>query len=264
LGKTRLVANGSDTLAATDKSARYWEIDALRGFAIVEMVIYHFIWDLVFFGLFQANLLTGPWQIFARSIATTFVFVMGVSLTLSHTRASQRAGHTNLFPKFLRRGAQIFGLGLIVTIATYFFIGRGFVIFGILHLLGLSIILAYPFLGRSRWLSLSAGLLVIGAGVYLNSLVVSYPWLVPLGVKQSGIYMVDYYPLFPWFGIALLGVFGGYTLYPAGVRRFPLPDWSRVAPIRGLRFLGRHSLLIYIVHQPILIGIFIILGFGSF
>ena len=93
-------------MAATDKSARYWEIDALRGFAIVEMVIYHFIWDLVFFGLFQANLLTGPWQIFAKSIATTFIFVMGVSLTLSHTRASQRAGHINLLPKFLRRGAH--------------------------------------------------------------------------------------------------------------------------------------------------------------
>ena len=76
--------------------------------------------------------------------------------------------------------------------------------------------------------------------------------------------MVDYYPLFPWFGVALLGIFAGESLYPAGMRRFDLPDWSRVAIVRGLRFLGRHSLLIYVTHQPVLIGVFILLGFGSF
>ena len=253
----------SKTLPVTDRPARIWEIDALRGLAIVEMVCYHFTWDLAYFGLIQANLLAGPWQVFARTIATTFILVMGISLTLSHTRASQRAGDSSLFLKYLRRGGQIFGLGILITIATYFFIGRGFVIFGILHLLGLSIILAYPFLGRSRWLSLAVGLAAIGVGIYLNRLVVSYPYLIWLGVKQSGTYMVDYYPLLPWFGVALLGVFAGYSLYPAATRRFNLPDWSQVGPVRGLRFLGRHSLLIYMVHQPILIGLLILLGFGT-
>jgi len=227
------------------------------------MVLYHFTWDLVYFGLYQANLLTGPWQTFARSIAMIFIFVMGISLTLSYQQAVQRTGHTRHFAKYLRRGGQIFGLGLIVTGATYFFIGRGFVVFGILHAIGLSIIAAYPFLGRSKWLSLVAGVAAIGLGLYLNSLVVSYPWLVPLGVKQSGRYMVDYYPFFPWFGVALLGIFAGQALYPGGIRRFDLPDWSQVAFVRGIRFLGRHSLLIYVTHQPILIGLFILLGFGE-
>ncbi len=255
---------GSDrALPKVDKSARYWEIDTLRGIAIVEMVIFHFIWDLAYFGLYQGDPMSGPWQLFARNIAFTFILVMGLSLTLSYSRAKRRAGPASLFPKFFWRGAQIFGLGLLVTVATYFFIGRGFVIFGILHLLGLSIILAYPFLGRSRWLSLAGGVLAIGAGIYLDRLVVAYPWLIWLGVKQGGIYMVDYYPLLPWFGVALLGIFLGDTLYPDGVRRFNLPDWSRIAPVRGLRFLGRHSLLIYVIHQPILIGLFILLGFGT-
>ena len=75
--------------------------------------------------------------------------------------------------------------------------------------------------------------------------------------------MVDYYPFFSWFGVALLGIFAGETLYPAGIRRFHLPDWSQVAVVRGLRFLGRHSLLIYIIHQPIMIGLFILLGYGN-
>lgn len=246
------------------KPTRLWEVDALRGIAIVEMVFYHFTWDLNYFGLIQTNLLGGPWQAFARSIASMFLLVLGISLTLSHTRASRWAGGTALFGKYLRRGGQIFGLGLLITLATYFFIGRGFVIFGILHLLGASVVAAYPFLGRSRWVALLGGVLSIAVGAVLNTVAVSHPWLLWLGVKQYGRYMVDYYPFLPWFGVALLGVFAGYSLYPQGVRRFTLPDWSEAAPVRGLRFLGRHSLLIYLVHQPVLIGLFIGLGFGTF
>ena len=248
----------------TNKPARLWEVDTLRGIAIVEMVFYHFVWDLNYFGLFQGNLLAGPWQIFSRSIASTFLFVLGVSLTLSHTKASQKAGHSALSGKFLRRGGQIFGLGMVITAVTYFVIGRGFVIFGILHLLGLSVLLAYPFLGHSRWLSLGGGLLAIGLGAYLNTFVVDFPWLIWLGVKQGGRYMVDYYPLLPWFGAALLGVFAGYSLYPQGLRQFHLPDLSRLGPVPGLRFLGRHSLLIYLIHQPILFALFFALGLATF
>ncbi len=251
-------------MQATSKLARFWEVDTLRGIAVVLMVFYHFIWDLNYFGLYEANMLVGPWQIFARSIASIFIFVMGLSLTLSYTRARQRAGHSALFKKYLGRGGQIFGLGMVITLVTYFFIGRGFVIFGILHLLGLSLIIAYPFLHYNKWFSLLAGLLIIGLAIYLDRLVVPFPWLIWLGVKQAGIYMVDYYPLLPWSGVALLGVFAGYTFYPQGVPQFTLPDLAQAAPIRGLRFLGQHSLLIYLIHQPILIGLFIGLGFGSF
>ncbi len=252
-------------MQTTGKLTRLWEIDALRGFAIVEMVFYHFMWDLSHYGLIQVNMLDTPWQTFARSIATIFTLVMGVSLTLSHTKARQQAGHSALFGKYLRRGGLIFGLGMVVTVATYFFVGRGFVIFGILHMLGLSIILAYPFLGRSRWLSLLGSLVAVGLGLYLRRFVLSDPWFIWLGVKQSGRYMVDYYPLFPWFGVALLGIFAGYTLYPGGSRGFTLPDLVGMAPVRGLRFLGRHSLLIYLVHQPILQAIlFAGLSFGLF
>ncbi len=246
---------------ATRRPVRLWEVDTLRGLAVVLMVFYHFTWDLNYFGLFEGNLLVGPWQIFARSIATLFLFVMGVSLTLSYNRERRQTDQTFLFTRYLRRGLKIFGLGLIITLATYLFIGRGFVIFGILHLLGVSIILAYPFLHLNRWVTLAAGLLVLGLGFfYVDDLRVSFPWLIWLGVNQGGRYMVDYYPLLPWFGMALLGVFAGYSFYPQGQPRFLLPDLAGVIPVRGLRFLGQHALLIYLVHQPLLIGLLIGLG----
>ncbi len=244
-------------------STRLWEVDTLRGIAIVLMIIFHFSWDLSFFGLYQIDILSAPWQTFARCIATLFISVMGVSLTLSYHRASQQLGRPASFTKYLRRGGQIFGLGLLITVVTYFYLGRGFVIFGILHLLGVSVVLTYPFLRWNKWVSLLAGAVVIGLGFYVSTLVVTFPWLIWLGIKQAGIYMVDYYPLLPWFGLALLGVFIGRALYPQGARRFALPDLSQLAPVRGLRFLGRHSLLIYVVHQPILIGLLIALGYGS-
>lgn len=269
MSKSTPVASSSPQLVrseplSTEKSSRLWEVDALRGLAIVLMVFYHFVWDLNFFGLYQTNMLEGPWQTFARSIATMFIFVLGVSLVLSYTRARQRTEQSHLFKKYLLRGAKIFGWGLLITLVTLFFIGRGFVIFGILHLLGASVILAYPFLHLNKWVTLLAGLLAIALGSYVNTLIAPFPWLIWLGIPQSGRYMVDYYPVLPWSGIALIGIFAGYSLYPDGCRRFDWPDWGQLVPLRGLRFLGRHSLLIYLIHQPILIGIFIALGFGTF
>jgi uncharacterized membrane protein len=104
---------------------------------------------------------------------------------------------------------------------------------------------------------------VIGLGFYVEDLRSSDPWLLWLGIKQVGRSMVDHYPLIPWFGLALLGVFAGQTLYPNGQRRFALQDWSCSPPVRGLAFLGRHSLPIYLIHQPILFGLLILLGIGS-
>lgn len=248
----------TNTTATHPQTSRLWEVDALRGFAIVEMVFFHFMWDLNFFGIYQGQMLGGPWQWFARSIATLFIFTMGLSMTLSFHRERQKVGHDRLFGKYLRRGAIIFGWGLVITVATYFFIGRGFVIFGILHVIGASMVLAYPFLKLNRWASLAGGVAVILAGFYVDGLRSESPWLIWLGVKQVGTYMVDYYPVLPWFGLSLLGLFAGHSLYPDGRRAFALPDWHDALPVRSLRFLGRHSLLIYLVHQPILIGLLMV------
>jgi uncharacterized membrane protein len=243
-------------------SRRFWEIDTARGIAVVLMVFFHLMWDLSFFGAYSRSMMATPWRIFARSIGTTFIFLMGLSLTLTYSRLRPRMGSWQLFKKYLLRGAMIFGWGMVITVVTYFVLGRGFVVFGILHLLGLSTILAYPFL-RWRWVSLGTGIGIIVLGFYANDVMSLSPWLLWLGVKQMGRYMVDYYPLIPWFGVALLGVFCGFTLYPEGIPRFDLPDLSSRLPVRGLTFLGRHSLVIYLIHQPIILAILVLVGIGS-
>ncbi len=241
---------------------RLWEVDTVRGIATILMIVYHFIFDLAFFGVYASNMYGFSWQLVARSIGTTFILVMGISLTLSYHRLKPELDQKELFRRYLQRGAMLFGLGLVISVVTYFFLGRQFVVFGILHLLGIATILAFLFV-RSRWASLAVGAAAIGLGAYLGSMEALHPWLLWLGVPQFGRTMVDYYPILPWFGVALLGVFFGYTLYPRGSRRYTLPDLSHTVPIRALCYLGKHSLLIYLIHQPILLGVLILVGIGS-
>ncbi len=230
-------------------TVRRWEIDCLRGLAVGLMVVSNFLFDLAFFagfGQFQS----GGLDWFARFIAGFFIVVSGISLTLSNARPdSQVAG----FGKSLRRGLKLMGLGLLITGATWLAVGEQMVIFGVLHLIGAGLILAYPFLGRPR-LSLIVGVLVLAAALVSSQLRLDHPWLLWLGLQPHDYSSVDYAPLVPWFGFMLIGVFLGHTIYPGGELRWQVVDCSALWPSRALSWCGRRSLLIYFVHQPILLG----------
>lgn len=232
---------------------RFWEIDLLRGLAILMMIAFHVLFDLDYFGAYNLNLRSGFWLYFARVTATIFLLLVGISLTLSFSRATktQRTGKP-LYRKYLKRGVKIFSWGLVITVTTWIFLREGFVLFGILHLIGISIILAYPVLKLRYW-NLLIGISFMALGLYLKNVSVGYPWLLWLGLTPNSFYTVDYFPLLPWFGVVLIGVFIGNSFYANYSRNFTLRDLSRFAVIRGFCSLGRHSLLIYLIHQPLLI-----------
>jgi uncharacterized membrane protein len=231
---------------------RYWEIDTLRGVAIVLMFGFHLTWDMASLDLVQVNMGRGPWPWFSRVISTMFLSLAGISMVISDSRR----GETPAWRKYLLRGAKILGLAMVVSLVTYFVLPDSFVVFGILHLIGFSVIAALPFLQRRRrWISLIAGLALLVAGSYVNRQVALHPWLIWLGINQIGRSMADWYPVLPWFGMMLIGLWLGHTLYTGGERQFVLEDRSAAPVVRVLAFLGRHSLLIYVVHQPVLMGV---------
>jgi uncharacterized membrane protein len=240
---------------------RLWEIDVLRGIAVVAMVLYHFTYDLAYFGLFDLKFFTaGVGLDIGRTIGTSFIFLVGLSLTLSYRRAAIGASGCKLFRKYLGRGVRIFSYGLLITLVTWIFVPRAAIVFGVLHLIGVSIILAYPFL-EVRLPNVVLGIGCIILGLYLRNFSVDHSWLVWLGTKPN-FSMLDYWPVFPWFGVVLLGVFTGNTVY-GGQRKRAGHAVPPLSAIRPLTFLGRHSLPIYLVHQPILLAALILLGVGD-
>lgn len=239
---------------------RFWEVDFFRGCAIITMVIYHLLYDLYAFGSLQIELFRGFWKAFQVATASTFLFVAGVSLALSYHRLKAK-GTFPTFSKYLKRGLTILGWGMVITVVTYIALGDWYVRFGILHCIGTSTILGYVFLVvPGETVPFLGGIFSLLWGNWLLSQTFSFSFLLPLGFVPHTFQTVDYFPLFPWFGVVLLGIAFGKRFYREYQRQFVLPDWSKTLPVQGLSFLGKHSLTIYLVHQPILIAVLYLLG----
>jgi len=225
------------------QGARITEVDALRGIAIAMMAVYHIIFDIWFLDLAQFDLFSLPLVIFQRSIGILFLLLVGVSLTLSESR---NKGYTH----HLRRGLTLGAVALGITLSTWIYPHERFITFGIIHFIALATVLA-PFFFRLGRLNVLLGLIIIAAGFIVTEIETGSPFLFWLGITTPEYTALDYYPLLPWFGIVLIGAYAGQTLYPFGISRIRMPK-SVVAD--ALCWVGRNSLSIYIVHQPVLIG----------
>ncbi len=223
---------------------RFWELDFLRGTAIVLMIIFHFLWDLNYFKIIEIELYSGLSGLIQLTSAFLFLFIVGVVLTINYWSSK------NYVKKFLTRGTTIFGTGLIITIVTIVFFPNKFIYFGILHLIGLSIIISILFVNKKK-LNLILGmiLLLIPKIINLQTIQTQIFFLGTGTIKPT----LDYYPLIPWFGIILIGISFGNTFYS---KLNPLIKIKKPKNklISLIELIGKHSLLIYLIHQPIIFG----------
>jgi len=229
---------------------RFWEIDFFRGLAIVMILVSNLVTDLSYFGIYDINIYSGFWWFFARVVVFIFILLVGVSLTLSYSRVKDEPTK-EIHIKYLKRGMKILGWGMTITLVTWIFLKEDFILFGVLHLIGISIILAH-FILKQRFLNLLLGSLFILIGISLQNMTFDFYWFVWLGLRPSGFHSIDYVPILPWFGVVLVGVFLGNIFYPEGRKRFRIP-YIHNHLTKLLCFLGRNSLLIYLTHQPVLV-----------
>jgi len=226
---------------------RLHKIDVLRGLALIGMAIYHFSWDLAYFGYIDGNIPeSGALYILARTVAASFLFLAGFSLFLAQGYGFHKRA-------FFRRLIILIICAALISAVSWLFMRQDFIYFGILHEIALASCLGLLFLRAP---------LLINCLIIVICLIMSHlgincasPALLWLGLSQNPAPSFDYVPLFPWFSCVLAGLTMARFLarkswltalensfYPALLNRF-------------LQFIGRRSLLFYLVHQPLLIGL---------
>ena len=245
----------------TIKSGKRYElIDGIRGFTILSMIGYHFSYDAFILYDRYPEWLSNPfgyaWQ---QSICITFILICGFSASFSRSN--------------LKRGLLLNGCGLLVTVATRVFSPEAVVYFGVLNLLGCSLLLLIPIkklVNRKNWKTAAVICLLLflftrhiqrgylGFGslqlIELPRALYELKWLTPFGFPYPGFYSSDYFPILPWFFLFMVGYAFHYVLGESGRVRRVL---SKRIP--GLTKLGRYSLIIYLLHQPALMVLCVLL-----
>ncbi|MDP2827103.1 MAG: heparan-alpha-glucosaminide N-acetyltransferase [Sulfuricellaceae bacterium] len=222
--------------------------DLMRGFAIALMVGYHFCFDLKHFGLTQFDFKHDLFWLAARSlILSLFLGLVGISLVLA------TAGGFNLRRYFTRLG-WLAAAALLTSISSRMIFPESWIFFGVLHLILFASIVGLAFV-RLYWLNLGLGILIILAGLTFQHPVFDHPWLQWMGLVTHKPITEDYVPLMPWLGIVLIGSFLGKFFLRSSWKPV-LAAWrSNHSIARMLALAGRHSLLIYMLHQPVLMGL---------
>ena len=229
-------------------SRRIPALDVARGAALLGMFVYHLSWDFAALGLGPAGLpFSPPMRAFSHLVGGSFLLLAGVSLGQAHRGGFNRAG-------FLKRLAMVGGAAALVSLVTGFGAPDTPILFGILHCIAAASVLALPFLFLPGWAALAAGAAAVGAPFLFAADSFNSAALLWLGLGTREPSTLDWRPLLPWAGIALIGL-GLAKLAPAGLFGSFLALWRpAAAPGRVLAFGGRHSLAVYLIHQPIFFG----------
>ena len=243
-----------ETTATAQNRKRIHSMDEIRGFAVLCMIFYHGFYTAAYLLGYDWGLLLLRFFMPAEPVfAGLFIFISGISSNLSHSN--------------LIRGAKLLAVALVVTLATVIVVPQEAIWFGILHFLSICMILCglvKPFCDRQRFswippvlcaalyavtMSVPSGSLFFGL-IPLPNACYQFAWLAPLGFPSASFASSDYFPLIPWIFIFFAGFFVGRL---AADGKFPA--WLYKSRIPPLSWMGRHALILYILHQPVIYGL---------
>lgn len=238
----------ADLRPTSVRSQRVQLVDVSRGLAIAGVVLFHVVWDLEFTGLISGIAYHPAWLAFGRLLAGTFMFLVGVALVLAHGQGLNAK-------VFAKRLAVIALAAVIISIVTWFVFPQSFIFFGILHAITIASLIGIAFLWLPKGLTFIAGIGFLVLPYFAASDFFNQRALAWIGLFTEPPPSNDFVPVFPWAGITLLGIVAAKMVFgDKGTDRKRL-DLGEGPLTEALVWMGRNSLAIYLVHQPVLLGI---------
>jgi len=223
-------------------------IDLLRGLAVVMMIVFHFCYDLTYFKLISIDFYHDPfWLNFRTLIVTLFLVIVGVSLYLVKLHISAKQ-------KIIRRLIILFLCALIITIVSYFLFPGRTIVIGIIHFITLASIFSLPMIRIPR-VSLLSGIALIFIGTNITHTIFNQPALHWIGLMTYRPATEDYVPLLPWLGVVWVGIGIGWLLNETRIGNRFLSIKVTIPGYKIVEWLGKNSLAVYMLHQPILFGL---------
>jgi len=239
-----------DENLASPPSSRIWALDFFRGLAVLAMVIYHFNFDLIKVYKIPDYLGQDFWFLGGKLIGGSFLFISGLSLASLYLKSNQSIKAKKFFKNLLKLAL----IAAIITIATLWLSPKNPILFGIIHCIALCLGIGFFVVKLKNSFIFVGSTLILLSPLWMDFVPLDHPLLFWLWQKALPINkMMDYFQMLPYSGLFFMGIGFGNFVFPRTLDKItkPYPFYGS----KPILFMGRHSLFIYILHQPLLLGI---------
>lgn len=216
------------------KAERIWELDLIKGIALLIMIYFHVIYDLKEIFHLSFSYQSGINYYIGKAGGILFIFAAGISSSLTRSN--------------IKRALKLLAIALVITVITHLYDPKIGIKFGILHFLGVSILIAPLMLRLNKYILLVLGTAIIAVTPYISVIKLSHNFLFIVGLTTSSFVSSDFYPMIPWFGVFLYGLAAGKSFYINKKSIITLRLGENL-----LALAGQHTLLIYLLHQPMIL-----------